>query len=84
MAIARALLTEPDVLLLDEVPSGQDNQTERMLVRHLNNQKYNNLIVVTQAFDLRGLIGLLYWIKERFPLVRMKNVSGQQYLSKFG
>lgn len=55
VSLARALVTEPDILLCDEITSAQDNMTKYEMMNIINeiNEKYGTtIIIVTHDLDI--------------------------------
>jgi ABC-type Mn2+/Zn2+ transport system ATPase subunit len=55
MFLARALMTEADVLLLDEPTSGLDVQTRHEVLHLLDELRSNGLAIVVTTHDLNGI-----------------------------
>ena len=57
MAIARALLDEPDILLFDELSAAMDNQTEQDVIRNIEKfAKNKTLLLSTHRSSLLSLV----------------------------
>ena len=52
IAIARAILTKPKILILDEATSSLDNKSEKEVQRALNNISYSNMTTIIVAHRL--------------------------------
>lgn len=52
LALARALITEPDILVLDEVTSGLDDDMATQIVDRLNSMDFWAIIMVTHNMNL--------------------------------
>ncbi|WP_053240482.1 hypothetical protein [Pyrobaculum islandicum] len=53
MALARALLLDPDVLLLDEALNGVDEETETAILRRLREMDKTVVVVTHKSAALR-------------------------------
>ncbi|KZY31007.1 MULTISPECIES: type I secretion system permease/ATPase [unclassified Oleiphilus] len=57
VAIARALINDPDLLLFDELSSSMDNQTEQMIINNIRNiSKDKVLLLSTHRASLLALV----------------------------
>ena len=66
VAIARALLHDPDILILDEPSSNMDNAAEHNLKMRLQNAfgKDKTLILITHRFSMLTLVDRLIIIDD--------------------
>ena len=56
LAIARAIVRDPDVLIFDEATSSVDNRTERLIQKSFFDLKKNRtMIIVSQALNNKKL-----------------------------
>ncbi len=51
IALARAIIRQPKVLILDEATSGLDSKTEEKIFRHLLNMKHLTLIIISHRLS---------------------------------
>lgn len=60
VAIARALLKKPDIVLMDEPTSELDNRTEEIIMQSLNEElKDKTVVIVTHKFSMLELVDRL-------------------------
>lgn len=65
VALARGLITRPDMLLLDEPTSSMDSQTEAQFLSHLHQvQQGETLIIVTHRLSLLSLVDRIIVVDE--------------------
>ena len=66
ISIARALMSDPKVLILDEATSGLDKNTEAKIFENLRNiSKKNSIIVISHNPDLRQYCNTIYELSEK-------------------
>ncbi|MHC9002356.1 type I secretion system permease/ATPase [Enterobacter adelaidei] len=65
VALARGMISRPDMLLLDEPTSSMDSQTEAQFIHHLQQaQKQETLIIVTHRLSLLTLVDRIIVVDE--------------------
>jgi len=66
ISIARALMSDPKVLIFDEATSGLDKNTEAKIFENLRNiSKKNSIIVISHNPDLRQYCDTIYELSEK-------------------
>jgi ABC-type Mn2+/Zn2+ transport system ATPase subunit len=60
--LARALIRNPDILLLDEPTSGVDYNTKEKILGNLNDLNLNGMTIILTTHDLSGIARRLPWI----------------------
>ena len=79
LMVARALLTEPEILLLDEPTAGMDALARRQmwnLLRHLNEQNLTILLTTHYMEEAQSLCGRVAFLKQG----RLQAVDAPQHL----
>ena len=79
LMVARALLTEPEILLLDEPTAGMDALARRQmwnLLRHLNEQNLTILLTTHYMEEAQALCGRVAFLKQG----RLQAVDAPQHL----
>ena len=68
LAIARALFTDPDVLILDESTNALDESTENKVINNLienKNKKHQTIIMISHNRELLNFCDKIYEIKDQ-------------------
>ncbi len=74
IAIARALYSEPSILILDEATSALDSETERVVMEAIDSlQKEKTLIIVAHRLSTLKNCDVIYEIKDGKAIVRDKS-----------
>ncbi|MEP6575288.1 MAG: metal ABC transporter ATP-binding protein [Nitrososphaerota archaeon] len=60
--LARALIRNPDVLVLDEPTSGVDYNTREKILENLNDLNVNGMTIILTTHDLSGIARRLPWV----------------------
>ncbi|MCA0404378.1 MAG: ATP-binding cassette domain-containing protein, partial [Proteobacteria bacterium] len=71
IAIARALLCKPKILILDESTSGLDKDLERKVLSNLVALKNQTLIVITHSRDIHSIIPKTISFSSREPYKKL-------------
>ncbi|GAA0742933.1 ATP-binding cassette domain-containing protein [Clostridium oceanicum] len=77
VSVVQALLTKPDILLLDEPLSGQDVDSQRVFIKLVNKLIGEGVTVVMSCHDnilIDSLANLVYKIKDR-NIEKVKNIK---------
>ena len=73
IAIARALLCKPKILILDESTSGLDKDLERKVLSNLVALKNQTLIVITHSRDIHSIIPKTISFSSKEPYKKIYN-----------
>lgn len=66
IAIARAMIRNPDILILDEAASNLDSQIERKIYQYIKNEwKEKTLIIITHRLTSLDLTDKIYEVKNK-------------------
>lgn len=60
--LARALIRNPDILVLDEPTSGVDHNTREKIIGILNDLNVGGMTIVVTTHDIQGIARRLPWI----------------------